>query len=177
MPCRTRSKSHQLMSSPRPLRQRLSISPEKMILSGLDHDVNSACARTFFILGDAVVWSHHPHISIIHCFQKMRHERDRTTLREYDVKIAGELTRHAFDRFRSRLTGVLGDNRRLNKAGRIWLKARDEDGGNITVVSFWAKRSSISDPDILLLQQAFQVKLPTWVDYIDRERSTYHSPL
>lgn len=165
------------MSSARSIRKRLSISPEKMILSGLYHDVNSACARTFFILGEAVVWSHHPHICIINCFKKMRNERDRATLREYGVKIEGELTSHAFDRFRSRLTGVLGDNRRLNKAGRIWLKTLDEDGCNVTVISFWARRASISDPDIKLLQQAFQIKLGTWVDYIDRARTTYHPPL
>ena len=104
----------------------------------------------------------------------MKDERDFRTLRGYGVKIAGELGKEAFDRFRSSLTGILGDNRRRNKAGRIWLRVPDEDGTHVAVVSFWARRASITDADIGLLRRAFRVNLPTWVDYIDRARSSFH---
>ena len=46
-------------------RPRLSISPEKLILAKIVYSVESDCARTFFIVGDCVVWSHHPHLQII----------------------------------------------------------------------------------------------------------------
>lgn len=153
-------------------RKRLSRDPEKLILAKTIYTVESGCARTFFILGDAVVWSHHPHQQIISCFRVMKDECDLKRLRSYGVQIAGKLTKAAFDRFRNSLTGVLGDNRRRNKAGRVWLSIPDEDGTTISVVSFWARRTSITDEDIHLLRRTFGIKSPTWVDYIDRKRST-----
>ena len=157
-----------------PPRKRLSFSPEKLILGQRIYTVESACARTFFILGETLVWSHAPHIQIISCLRAMEDASDLKTARKYGVHFAGNLTQAEFDRFRSRLTGVLGENRRRNKAGRIWLGVPDENGTEVTVVSFWAKRRSIHDSDINLLRTAFGVKLPIWVDYIDRARATSH---
>jgi hypothetical protein len=157
------------------VRKRLSFSPERLIHAKLVYGVDSDCARTFFILGDTVAWSHHPHLQIINCLRKMKSERDIKTLRSYGVMLAGTLSAEAFHHFRNSLTGVLGDNRRRNKAGRIWLRVLDEDGGHITVASFWAKRASVTDADLELLRRAFEVKSPLWVDYIDRRRSTCHS--
>lgn len=164
--------SHHRMSVPS--RKRLSFSPEKLILAKLAYSVESDCARTFFILGDTVVWSHHPHLQIISCFRNMKSPSDMETTREYGVKTVGKLSQHEFDRFRNSLTGILGDNRRRNKAGRIWLDVPDEDGSRITVFSFWARRESITDADVALLRQAFHVKTPIWVDYIDRKKSTFY---
>lgn len=155
-------------------RKRLSFSPEKLILAKVAYSVESDCARTFFILGDTVVWSHHPHLQIISCFRNMKSPRDTGTTRDYGVKAVGKLSQHEFDRFRNSLTGILGDNRQRNKAGRIWLNVPDEDGSRITVTSFWARRASIKDSDIVLLRQAFRVKTPIWVDYIDRRKSSFH---
>jgi hypothetical protein len=154
-------------------RKRLSIDPEKMILSKRVYRLESGCARTFFILGKAVVWSHLPHLRIIYCFRKMMNERDTATLRTYGVNIAGNLDRKSFDQFRNRLTGVLGENRRRNKAGRIWIDVPDEDGSIISVASFWAFRASIVDSDIELLRRAFKLKSPLWVDYFDRKRARH----
>lgn len=104
----------------------------------------------------------------------MKDASDLKTARKYGVHFAGNLTQAEFDRFRSRLTGVLGESRRRNKAGRIWLGVPDEDGTDVAVVSFWAKRRSMDDADIALLRTAFGVKLPIWVDYIDRARAASH---
>lgn len=156
-----------------PPRKRLSFSPEKLTLAGRIYSIESACARTFFILGETVVWSHAPHIQIISCFRTMKDASDLKTARRYGVHFAGKLTHAEFDRFRNRLTGVLGENRRRNKAGRIWLGVSDEDNATVAVASFWAKRRSISDGDIDLLRRAFGVKYPIWVDYIDRVRSVH----
>lgn len=157
-----------------PPRKRLSFSPEKLILGQRIYSVESACARTFFILGETVAWSHAPHIQIISCLRSMKDASDLKTARKYGVHFAGNLTQAEFARFRSRLTGVLGESRRRNKAGRIWLGVPDEDGTDVAVVSFWAKRRSINDSDINLLRTAFSVKLPIWVDYIDRARVASH---
>jgi hypothetical protein len=46
-------------------RPRLSHGPEKLILNKTIYDPDSDCARTFFILGEVVVWSHAYHIQII----------------------------------------------------------------------------------------------------------------
>lgn len=157
-----------------PTRKRLSFSPEKLILGRTFYSVESECARTFFILGQTVVWSHAPHLQIISCFRMMKHARDRKTMRTYGVNLVGDLSEECFDQFRNSLTGVLGDNRRRNKAGRIWLRVPDEDGIPIAVVSFWAEEASITNADIGLLRSAFKVELPTWVDTIDSARSTFH---
>ncbi len=157
-----------------PTRQRLSTSPEKLILANLIYTIESKSARTFFIIGDVIVWSHHPHLQIINALRTLKNSTDHKTLKKYDVKIIGNLTQQALDHFRNRLTGTLGQNRRRNKAGRIWLNIPDHDGTNTSVISFWAKRNSISQSDITLLQLAFQIKSPFWSDYIDRARSTSH---
>jgi len=154
-----------------PTRKRLSFSPEKLTLAKTAYSVESECARTYFILGEAVVWSHHPHLQILACFRSMKDVSDHKTLESYGVHVVGELSQSTFDRFRNSLTGVLGENRRRNKAGRIWLQIPDEGGTTITVASFWAKRGSTTDHDIGLLRRAFQVKSPIWVDWIDRARA------
>lgn len=132
---------------PHPPRPRLSISPEKLILAKIDYSVESDCARTFFIVGDCVVWSHHPHLQIISCLRTMKNVRDRATAKDYGIHFSGRLIKNHFERFRHSLTGVLGDNRRANKAGRLWKNIPDDDGSRISVISFWAYRSSIDTSD------------------------------
>lgn len=159
-----------------PSRKRLSFSPERLTLAGQTHTVDSRAARTFFILGNTVVWSHAPHQQIISCFRMMEGPQDRKTPREYGVRFAGTLSDSEFHAFRSSLTGVLGDNRRRNKAGRIWIGVPGEDGAPLTVISFWARRRPINDGDIQLLRRAFGVECPVWVDWIDRARARRFDP-
>lgn len=153
-------------------RKRISFSPEKMVLTKLFYDVNSNCARTFFILGEAVVWAHCFHAQVLNGIRAMKDARDPKALENYGGHIIGNLTQEAFDHCRDNLTGVLGDNRRRNKAGRLWLNVPDEDGSLITVISFWAHKAKISASDVDRLRNAFQIKTTIWVDYYDRKRST-----
>jgi hypothetical protein len=157
-------------------RPRLSISPEKLILAKIVYSVESDCARTFFIVGDCVVWSHHPHLQIISCFRTMENARDRKTAKLYGVHISGKLTQADFECFRKSLTGVLGDNRRTNKAGRLWKNIPDDDGSRISVISFWAYQPTINDHDIALLQKTFRLKTPLWVDFVKEKFSTLYLP-
>lgn len=160
-----------------PPRARLSISPEKLILAKVFYDVVSHCARTFFIVGECVVWSHHPHLQIISCFRSMENFKDLTTAKIYGVHFSGKLTQCDFELFRNSLSGVLGDNRRANKAGRLWKNIPDDDGTLISVVAFWAYQPTINDHEISLLQKAFRLKTPTWVDYEKETLSTLYLPL
>ncbi len=161
---------------PHPPRPRLSHSPEKLILAKIYYSVESDCARTFFIIGSCVVWSHHPHLQIISCLRKMKNVKDRATAKDYGVHFSGRLTKSDFERFRHSLTGVLGDNRRTNKAGRLWKNIPDNDGTRISVISFWAYQPSISSHDIAFLQKAFRLKTPLWVDYTKEKFSNYFPP-
>jgi hypothetical protein len=53
----------------------------------------------------------------------------------------------------------------------------DEDRTRISVISFWAYQPTINDHDISLLQKAFRLKTPTWVDYQQEKISTIYLPL
>ena len=106
----------------------------------------------------------------------MKHEHDKEMLKEYGVNLVGKLTPEVFTQFRESLTGVLGDDRRANKAGRLWKNIPDEDRTRINVVAFWAYQPTINDHDISLLQKAFRLKTPTWVDYEQEKFSTIHLP-
>jgi hypothetical protein len=70
----------------------------------------------------------------------------------------------------------LGTDRRANKAGRLWKNVIDEDRTRISVISFWAYQPTINDHDIALLQKAFRLKTPTWVDYQQEKISTLYLP-
>ena len=157
-------------------RPRLSNSPEKLILNETIYYPDSDCARTFFILGEVVVWSHAYHIQIISCFRRMKHEHDKEMLKEYGVNLVGKLTPEVFNQFRESLTGELGTDRRANKAGRLWKNVIDEDRTRISVISFWAYQPTINDHDIALLLKAFRLKTPTWVDYQQEKISTLYLP-
>lgn len=157
-------------------RKRLSHSPEKLIFAKTYYSVESDCARTFFVVGECVVWSHHPHLQIISCFRTMENARDRKTAKLYGVHFSGKLTQADFERFRESLSGVLGANRRANKAGRLWKNIPDDDGKRISVISFWAYQPTINDHDIALLLKAFRLKTPTWVDYQQEKISTLYLP-
>jgi len=157
-------------------RPRLSHSPEKLILNKTSYYPDSDCARTFFILGEVVVWSHAYHIQIISCFRRMQHEHDTETLKEYGVNLVGKLNPSLFTQFRESLTGELGTDRRANKAGRLWKNVIDEDGNRVSVVAFWAYQPTINDHDISLLKKAFRLKTPTWVDYEKEPLSTLYLP-
>jgi hypothetical protein len=52
-------------------------SPEKLEVAGKTYFPYSACAHTFLFVGDVVVWSHHPHLQIIHGVKAMENERDK----------------------------------------------------------------------------------------------------
>lgn len=168
-----RNNSPDMPHSPR---KRLSNSPEKLILAKVHYDVESDCARTFFVVGECVVWSHHPHLQIISCFRTMENAQDRKTAKLYGVHFSGTLTQADFERFRKSLSGVLGANRRVNKAGRLWKNVPDNDGTRISVISFWAYQPTINDHDIALLQKAFRIKTPIWVDYVKEKNSALYSP-
>ena len=166
------TQSHMQNSS----RPRLSHSPEKLILNKTSYYPDSDCARTFFILGEVVVWSHAYHIQIISCFRRMKNEHDKEMLKEYGVNLVGKLKPEVFNQFRESLTGELGTDRRANKAGRLWKNVIDEDRTRISVISFWAYQPTINDHAISLLQKAFRLKTPTWVDYEQEKISTLYPP-
>jgi hypothetical protein len=97
-------------------------------------------------------------------------------LKEYGVNLVGKMTPEVFNQFRESLTGELGTDRRANKAGRLWKNVIDEDRTRISVISFWAYQPTINDHDIALLQKAFRLKTPTWVDYQQEKISTLYLP-
>ena len=157
-------------------RKKISISPEKLILAKQYYDVNSNCARTFFIIGEAVVWAHVFHAQVLNGIRAMDNAQDQKKLADYGGHIIGNLTQEAFDHCRDNLTGVLGDNRRRNKAGRLWLNVPDEDGSVITVISFWAHKARIENSDLDRLRSAFQIKTTIWVDYDDDDKNSTYFP-
>lgn len=146
---------------------RLSESPEKLILAGNVYSVESACARTFLFVGDVVAWSHEPHVCIINGLRKMRHANDMKTAKGYFTRFSGKLDPEALRDFQENWTGVLGDMRRRQNAGRIWLDVPDNSGRLVSVISFWAHEDSIDRRRIGRVRDAFSARSGVYVDFYD----------
>lgn len=152
---------------------RVSQSPEKLIVAGITYRPDSACARTFLFVGDVVAWSHHYHLQIIHSVKAMENERDRKAAKAYATHFDGKLTPEGFKEFLDNWSGVLGDVRRRQKAGRIWLDVPDESGKLITVISFWAHEKSINRQDIERIRDTFKAHSGVYVDFYDNKNTLY----
>lgn len=161
------------MDMPDPLQKRLSISPEKLILAGKTYSLESACARTFLFVGDVVAWSHLPHLCIINGLRKMADANDLKTAKAYSTRFSGELNPSALQDFQDNWTGVLGDVRRRQNAGRIWLNVPDDAGKPVSVISFWAHSHQINRRHIARVRDTFNAQSGVYVDFYDKPHTLY----
>lgn len=156
-----------------PLRERLSFSPEKLIVARKIYSVDSECARTFLFVGDVVAWSHQPHVLIINALRKMKDANDLKTAKAYSTRFSGKLDPVALQDFQENWTGVLGDMRRRQNAGRIWLDVPDDAGRPVSVISFWAHAHQIDRRHIGLIRDAFHAQSGVFVDFYDKPHTRY----
>ena len=152
---------------------RLSASPEKLILAGKAYSVESACARTFLFVGEVVAWSREPHVCIINGLRRMRDANDMKTAKGYFTRFSGKLDPVALRDFQDNWTGVLGDMRRRQNAGRIWLDVPDDSGKRVSVISFWAREDQIDRLHIGRVRDAFSARSGVYVDFYDKEHTLY----
>jgi len=152
---------------------RISKSPELLQLAGKQYNVFSDCARTYIFAGGVVAWSWNPHINIINGLRSMSGPGDRKAMKDYGFQIAGKLTQADLDHFLENWSGTLGDTRRNNKAGRVWLDVPDDDANRVNVISFWAHRASTDAGDVETLRKVFKISGGVWVDWDDCAESTW----
>jgi len=152
---------------------RLSTSPEKLILAGKAYSLVSPCARTFLFVGDVVAWSHLPHLYIINGLRKMADASDLKTATDYSTRFSGELNPVALQDFQENWTGVLGDVRRRQNAGRIWLDVPDDAGRQVSVISFWAHAHQIDSRHIARVRDTFNAQSGVFVDFYDKPHTLY----
>lgn len=152
---------------------RLSTSPEKLILAGKTYSLKSPCARTFLFVGDVLAWSHLPHLCIINGLRKMADANDLKTAKDYSTRFSGKLDPEALQDFQENWTGVLGDVRRRQNAGRIWLDVPDDSGRQVSVISFWAHAHQINRRHIALVRDVFHAQSGVYVDFYDKPHTLY----
>lgn len=152
---------------------RLSVSPEKLILAGKTYSPESNCARTFLFVGDVVAWSHQPHVCIINGLRKMADANDLKSAKDYSTRFSGKLDADALRDFQENWTGVLGDTRRRQNAGRIWLDVPDDAGKPISVISFWALAHQIDRRHIERVRDTFNAQSGVYVDFYDKPHTLY----
>jgi len=152
---------------------RISQSPELLKIGSKTYNYSSACARTFLFAGKVVVWSHSPHIDIINGLMCMSGPSDKKMMKKYGFQISGKLTQKDLDYFKENWSGTLGDTRRQNKAGRVWLQVPDDNGNAVNVISFWAFRKSTDEEDLQKLYSALEIEGDSWIDWDDCDESVW----